>query len=95
MSRLKGLLGTRSLPDGEGLWIQPCQSVHTFFMRYPIDVLFLNKEGSVIYATTLAPWRMSRWVRGANGVLELPAGTLNRTQTQIGNRIRLILERTA
>lgn len=87
LSRLKGLLGTNTLPVGDGLWLKPCRSVHTWFMRYPIDVVFLNAEGSVLSGSTLAPWVFSRWERRAIGVLELPAGTLQKTQTNVGDQI--------
>jgi len=87
--RTLGLLGTRALPADEGLWLKPCQSVHTFFMRYPIDVLFLDAEGTVIHQESLVPWRISRWERRAEGVLEVAAGTLSRTQTQTGHHIDL------
>jgi uncharacterized membrane protein (UPF0127 family) len=48
LKRMKGLLGKSELPVGEGLWIKPCMSVHTFFMKFPIDVIFLNKRNQVI-----------------------------------------------
>jgi uncharacterized membrane protein (UPF0127 family) len=88
-SRSKGLLGTASLPSDEGLWLKPCRSVHTLFMRYPIDVLFLSREGLVLSKATLPPWRMSSWERQADGVLELAAGTIQRTQTNVGDRVSL------
>jgi uncharacterized membrane protein (UPF0127 family) len=88
-SRFRGLLGTSALSSDDGLWLTPCRSVHTFFMRYPIDVLFLNGHGIVVSKATLAPWRLSRWVREAAGVLEVAAGTLSRTKTDIGDRIEM------
>ena len=84
-----GLLGVASLPAGEGLWLKPCRSIHTFFMRFPIDVLFLDGRGAVLSQATLAPWRFSRWERQAAGVLELASGTLARTKTDAGDRITL------
>jgi len=87
LERSIGLLGTSSLPAGEGLWLKPCSGVHTLFMRYPIDLVFLNPDGVVIFQQTLATWRMSRWISQAEGVLELPAGTLERTQTQVDDRV--------
>jgi len=77
------------LPSGEGLWLKPCRSVHTFFMRFAIDVAFLDGEGVVLSKTTLSPWKMSRWEARAAGVLELPSGTLGRTRTDVGDRITL------
>jgi uncharacterized protein len=89
MDRTIGLLGTDRLPDGEGLWLKPCRSVHTFFMRYPIDVLFIDQEGTVLRCGTLPPWRLSAWIRRAEGVLELPAGTAQRSRTVVGDRIEM------
>ena len=75
IQRAIGLLGTSTLPDDEGIWLKPCKSVHTFFMRYPIDVLFLDPEGTIVHQESLVPWRISRWVSRAAGVLEVAAGT--------------------
>ena len=62
----------------EGLWIVPCPMIHTFFMRFAIDVLFLDKELRVRHVIeNMSPWRMSRWVFSANSVLELPGGALD------------------
>ena len=70
-----GLLGRSELAEGEGLWIQPCNSIHTWFMRFPIDAIFFDKTGKVLRVYEhLKPWRMTRIVIGAKGVLELPAG---------------------
>jgi uncharacterized protein len=87
--RTVGLLGTSQLPEGEGLWLAPCPSIHTFFMRYPIDVVFLDAAGTVLYQATLPPWRITRFVAHSRGALELSAGTLQRTQTVVGDRIEL------
>ncbi len=87
LDRAVGLLATATLSEGEGLWIKPCRSIHTFFMRYPIDTLFLDGQGRVLVAKTYAPWRMSGWETKADGVLEFPAGTITRTQTQVGDQI--------
>jgi uncharacterized membrane protein (UPF0127 family) len=84
-----GLLGSRHLAPGEGMWLSPCQSIHTLFMRFPIDALFLDSQGVVLHQKTLVPWRVSRWVRGSRGVLELPAGTLRQTGTEPGDRIQM------
>jgi uncharacterized membrane protein (UPF0127 family) len=76
-TRLRGLLGTRSLPPGDGLWIRPCRQVHMFGMRYAIDVVFLDDTHRVVgLAPDLEPGRISPKVREATSVLELPAGTI-------------------
>ena len=87
--RLIGLLGTTALPEGEGLWLSPCTSVHSFFMRYPIDILFLNAQHEVIHQQTLVPWRLSKVKAKSVGVLELPAGTLLKTGTTAGDVLSL------
>lgn len=76
-SRNKGLLGRSSMDADEGLWIVPCPMIHTFFMRFPIDVVFLDKALKVRRVITdLKPWRLSPWVWTAHSVLELPGGAL-------------------
>lgn len=73
-SRAIGLLATPQLEDPSGLWIAPCNSVHTLGMRYPIDVVFLDAEGKVAKVVPLLrPWRATG-CRGARSVLELRAG---------------------
>lgn len=89
-SRFKGLMGTRSLPAGHGLLIVPCNSVHCFGMRYAIDVAFLTKDGTVLkLMPEMKPGAVSPIVRGAHMTLELPAGTLENTGTQVGDRLDL------
>jgi len=86
--RLRGLLGTKGLADGEGLWLDPCGSVHSFGMGYPIDVLFLDRSGEVVgLVSSLAPNRIVRGVPGAAGALELPAGVIGATNTETGDRV--------
>ncbi|MBI4347952.1 MAG: DUF192 domain-containing protein [Elusimicrobia bacterium] len=76
-ARSKGLLGRDSMEAGEGLWIVPCPMIHTFFMRFPIDVLFLDKQNRVVRVIeSLKPWRLSPWVFRAHSVLELAGGSL-------------------
>jgi uncharacterized membrane protein (UPF0127 family) len=78
--RLRGLMFRRSLGEGEGLWIEPCRSVHTHFMRFPIDVLFLDAQGVVVgLIPAMAPWRFSPVFRRAAAVLELAAGAAGPT----------------
>lgn len=79
--RLRGLLGTSSLPPGEGMLLHPCPSVHTFGMRYPLDVAFLDRSGTVLAVyPALAPNRLTRIHRGATFALELAAGSLGDTR---------------
>jgi uncharacterized protein len=88
LSRLRGLLARPPLEEEEGMLISPCASVHTFFMGFPIDVLFLDGEGIVLEAREhLAPFRATAFVRGARSVLELRAGRASRTLTAPGDRL--------
>jgi uncharacterized membrane protein (UPF0127 family) len=88
--RAIGLLSRSHLEVGEGLWITPCHGVHTWFMRFSIDVLAMNADGVVVdVVSTLKPWRMRLPKPGATTVLELPAGTLLTTHTKIGHRITI------
>jgi uncharacterized membrane protein (UPF0127 family) len=87
-ARFVGLMGRRELPYGHGLWIDPCNSIHTFFMRIPIDVLFLDREQKVVKAfEAMVPWRMTSIHFKARTVLELPAGTLSASQTGEGDQL--------
>jgi len=73
-SRMKGLLGRSELGPGEGILLRPASAIHTFFMRFPIDAVFLDREWRVVaIAGDVAPWRTAAR-RGASAVLELPAG---------------------
>ena len=87
-TRLRGLLGRDSLPDGAALVIEPCTSIHTFFMRFSIDAAFLDRAGRVVRAiSNLRPWRATRIYPKAAMVVELPAGTLRRTDTREGDAL--------
>jgi uncharacterized protein len=89
-TRLRGLLGTRRLDPGEGLWIKPCNQVHMLGMRYAIDVVFLDDAGRVLRVVhALQPNRISPRVKGAISVLELPAGTLTRVGLTEGTRVEI------
>jgi uncharacterized protein len=89
MSRLRGLLGRSELPRDEGLLIIPCGSVHTWFMRFPIDVVFLDRDLRVVgVAADVRPWRM-RWRRGGKRVLELAAGEAAARGVGVGDRLAL------
>lgn len=86
--RMKGLLGKGELRTGESLLIKPCISLHTFFMKFPIDVIFLNRKNKVIATIkNLKPNRLTRLYLKAVSVLELPSGTIDATSTEIGDEI--------
>jgi uncharacterized membrane protein (UPF0127 family) len=86
-TRSKGLLGRDSMAPEEGLWIVPCPMIHTFFMRFSIDVVFLDGDNKVRRVIeNLKPWRLSPWVFSARSVLEMAAGTLQGS-VQIGDQL--------
>ena len=86
--RLRGLIGHAEPSEGQGLLIRPCQGVHMHWMTYPLDIAFVDRAGEVVVLYhALRPWRFSRTHRDATAAVELPAGTLRRTDTQIGDRI--------
>jgi hypothetical protein len=86
--RNKGLLGRSGLNSGEGLWIVPCEAVHTFAMKFAIDLLYMDKSLRVVKVRhAVRPGRISGALR-AHSVIELPAGTLAATQTQPGDQLQ-------
>ena len=86
-SRRKGLLGREGLASGEGLWIVPCESVHTWGMRFSIDVVYLDRKKKIRKLRSgMRPWRVSMCLL-AHSVLELPPGTIERTRTQPGDQL--------
>jgi len=88
--RNKGLLGRDQLTPGEGLWIIPCSAVHTFWMRFPIDLVYLDSKKRIRKLRSAVPaWRLSVCLT-AQSVLELPAGTLRNTQTQMGDKLEFL-----
>ena len=88
-TRMRGLLGRDGMEPGEGLLIRPTNSVHMFFMRFAIDVVFLDRELVVKkIVEALAPWRMAG-CRGAKAALELPAGEAGRRGITVGERLQL------
>jgi uncharacterized membrane protein (UPF0127 family) len=93
-ARFRGLMGRAALPQGTGLWLTGSNGIHMMFMRFPIDCVFVGRPDERGARTVLAvrralpPWRGVVWfVRGADGTLELPVGTLDRTGTRVGDRI--------
>lgn len=87
--RRTGLLKHERLDAGQGLWIVPCESVHTFFMRFPIDLVYLTRDHRVRKTRSrVGPWRMSVCLP-AHSVLELPAGTVEATRTRKGDQLSI------
>jgi uncharacterized membrane protein (UPF0127 family) len=90
-SRFVGLMGRHELPAGHGLCIRPCSSIHMFFMRFPLDVAFVDRDGRVVRLYHgIRPWRVSRIVRGAAAAIELPAGALAAAGVNTGSVLRMV-----
>jgi uncharacterized protein len=90
LTRLRGLLGRRALPAGEGLLLRPAPSIHTWFMRFPIDAVFLSAELEVLAVRSEMPaWRMAAG-RGARAVPELATGEAGRRGLRPGSRLRVV-----
>jgi uncharacterized membrane protein (UPF0127 family) len=89
LPRMKGLLGRRELPAGEGILIKPANSIHMFFMRFSIDAIFLNRDNTVVkVAANLNPWRTAG-ARRARSVVELAAGEAGRRGVSVGDHIEI------
>ncbi len=86
--RIVGLLSVDRLDPGTGLLIERTQSIHMFFMRFPIDAVFIDRSGRVAKAVTnLRPWRVVWWARGARDCIELPVGAIASSETQVGDQL--------
>ena len=93
--RFVGLMGRKELPMGEALHIVPCNGIHTFFMRIPIDAVFLDAaRRAVRIYRALPPWRMTGVYRAVHSVLELPAGTIDASGTLEGDELAFEPERS-
>ncbi|PIQ84272.1 MAG: hypothetical protein COV75_03155 [Candidatus Omnitrophica bacterium CG11_big_fil_rev_8_21_14_0_20_63_9] len=91
LSRMVGLLNRSGLADGEGLILPRCRAIHTWFMRFPIDAVFVDRQWQVVAVhKALGPWRMTPCVWGAQAVIELPAGQADRARLGVG--AQLVLE---
>ena len=95
LTRLKGLLGRSELERGEGLLLRPASSIHTFFMRFPIDAVWVDHNMTVLKVSPeLRTWRTAA-CRGAKGVVELPAGEAERRRLRAGDRLVLTTQPAA
>ncbi|WP_438447743.1 DUF192 domain-containing protein [Gorillibacterium sp. sgz5001074] len=88
-NRLRGLMGTAHLPPDSGLHLKPCRSVHTYFMRYAIDVLHLDLHNRIVgLEPDLKPGRIGRTFQGTASIVELAAGALYRAAPELGQTVR-------
>jgi uncharacterized membrane protein (UPF0127 family) len=91
-SRNKGLLGRSGLPEGSAMILAPSNSIHTFFMQFPIDVMFVSRDGRVVrISRDVQPWRIRFGLR-AFAVIEFPSGVADRSDTRIADILQLALE---
>jgi uncharacterized membrane protein (UPF0127 family) len=89
-TRMVGLLRDAQLAQGDGLWIVPCNSIHSFAMRFIFDAIFLDKDLRVVHLVAeMKPWRVSALVLAARSVLELPARAIAESGTQVGDRFEM------
>lgn len=90
-TRLVGLLNDKQpLEFGDGLWIMPCNSIHCMWMKFDIDAIFLDKQLKVVHLVhEMKPWQISKIVFAAHSVLELPAGLIAQTATQMGDQFEM------
>jgi uncharacterized membrane protein (UPF0127 family) len=92
LTRLVGLLRDDHLMPGDGLWILPCNSIHSIGMRFLFDAVFLDKKLRVVHLISeMKPWRASKMVFSAHSVLELPAGAILTSGTQLGDQFEMKL----
>jgi uncharacterized membrane protein (UPF0127 family) len=85
--RTTGLLKHKELRPGEGLWIIPCEGVHTFFMKFALDLVYVDKKNVVRKTVAnVVPWRLSLCLP-AHSIIELPAGTIDPTSTRKGDQL--------
>jgi uncharacterized membrane protein (UPF0127 family) len=88
-TRRTGLLKHSGLGRGEGLWIVPCESVHTFFMKFPIDLVYVDRQNTVRKVRhAVKPWRMSACF-SAHSIIELPPGVAQETGTVAGDQLEI------
>ena len=89
--RVKGLLGRKALDKGEGLHIIPCNSIHSFFMKFNFDAIFLNKNNEVVYLIEEMPaWHVSKICFSAYSVVELQSGVIKETETSISDVLEFL-----
>jgi len=87
-SRLKGLLGEKSINPGEGLLLTNCSSIHCFFMKFTIDAVYLSENMEVLYKETLQPWKIGKIVKNTKHVLEISKNAAQ--NIKVGNTINFI-----
>ncbi|MCE0496460.1 MAG: DUF192 domain-containing protein [Methylacidiphilales bacterium] len=93
-TKLIGLLRDRTLEFGDGMWLKPCNSIHSFGMHFAFDAIFLDKKLRVVHLVIeMKPWRISRMVFSARSVLEVPAGMIRQSATELGDQFEMQREK--
>ncbi|HMV83879.1 MAG TPA: DUF192 domain-containing protein [Blastocatellia bacterium] len=93
LSRLRGLIGRRRLAPAEALWLRPCNGVHTWWMHYAIDVIFLDRELRIVkLVENMRPFLLTAPHRAARSVLEMSAHTISQTQLKVGDQLKIVRE---
>jgi uncharacterized membrane protein (UPF0127 family) len=93
-TKLIGLLRDKTLEYGDGMWLEPCNSIHSIGMRFVFDAIFLDKNLRVVHLVRqMKPWRISRMVFSARSVLEVPAGMIHQSATEIGDQFEMRREK--
>lgn len=88
LTKFRGLMGMRHLPQGDGLLIPRCNSIHTHFMRIPIDILYIDENHCVVdIDARMDAWRIGRTRKVATAVVEVPSGTADRTHCHVGDQL--------
>ncbi|MCE5299385.1 MAG: DUF192 domain-containing protein [Spirochaetia bacterium] len=93
VGRAAGLLGRGDIPAGYAMFFRNCNSIHTFFMKIPIDVIMTDSKGSVVYCATVKPWRVAACLR-AGDTFEMMAGSIEKLGIVSGDKVELQKERT-
>jgi uncharacterized protein len=92
-TRLRGLIGRRRLAPAEALWLRPCNGVHTWWMHYAIDVIFLDRELRIVkLVENMRPFRLTAPNRSARSVLELSAHSISRANLKVGDQLEIVRE---
>jgi hypothetical protein len=88
--RRRGLKEVDDLAEGQGLWISPCEAIHTFGMKTPIDAIFIDRDGCVRKLYASIPPRRIGWCFTADSVIELSTGVIERSKTKVGDHLELV-----
>ncbi len=92
--RFKGLMLRKDMPEGSALHISPCPSIHTFFMKFSIDILYLNRKNEIIgMERALSPGKVGKRFTGGHSVIEFPAGSLHNSAVHVGDALDFVDER--